>query len=117
MLRSLFRLDPLEKEPAPPLGVKLNIYGELLAKRHKDKLDGEALEFLQFLQAASSRMASLVGDLRAYTQVAKLDVLVDVTDAHAVLESVVSDLTGAISESGASLSDHQLPSVRVHILI
>jgi len=92
----------------------INIYGELLASRYAEKLDGEALEFLGFLRAASSRMSALVSDLRTYTQLAKFDIPEELTDAQAVFDSVVSDLNGAISESGASLTSEQLPSVRVH---
>src|SRR6185312_16729385 len=44
----------------------IKIYGELLTKRYTHKLDGEALDFLEFLSSGATRMEQLVRDLLAY---------------------------------------------------
>jgi PAS domain S-box-containing protein len=92
----------------------IKIYGQLLASRHAEKLDGEAQEFLGFVTAGATRMELLVRDLLAYTQVTKLGAPEDPTDANEALAESLADLEAALASSGAEVTSDPLPSVCVH---
>ncbi|MBV9268214.1 MAG: PAS domain S-box protein, partial [Acidobacteriaceae bacterium] len=92
----------------------VKIYSQLLTSRYRDKLDGAALEFCDFVRAGATRMEALVRDLLAYTQVTGAERPAQAVDANAVLKEVVANLGGAISESGASITSDPLPKLRVH---
>jgi light-regulated signal transduction histidine kinase (bacteriophytochrome) len=96
----------------PLRGVK--IYSELLAKRYGTNLDGQALQFLDFVRGGASRMEMLLGDLLAYTQLGKLDTPVERTDAAACLRATLDNLAGAIAETGATITSDPLPHVHVY---
>jgi len=92
----------------------IKIYSELLTQRHREGLSGEALEFLDYLRGAATRMEMLVRDLLAYTQVGKIDSPTTPIDADAVLRETLANLQGAIDDSGARVSSEPLPPLRIH---
>jgi light-regulated signal transduction histidine kinase (bacteriophytochrome) len=92
----------------------INIYSELLMKRHADKLDGEALKFMKFLRNGATRMEALLRDLLTYTQAARFDEPTKTCDANEVLKTALANLSGAIAESGAQVTTGPLPSVPVN---
>ena len=84
------------------------------ADRLGTAVEGETAEFLDFLRSAATRMELLVRDLLAYTQVTRLDVPVEETDANQTLAEALTNLGGAITESGATVTCDKLPVLRVH---
>jgi len=92
----------------------INVYSELLTQRYGDKLDEQALEFLGYIRNGAVRMETLIRDLLSYTQVSKLDVVSENTDAGEALSKALAGLQGAINESNARVTADQLPSVRMH---
>lgn len=94
----------------------VKIYSELLARRYGGKLDGEALEFLGYMQAGATRMELLVSDLLSYTQVSKQEKCTDSVDANAALTTVLSGMSGSILESGARITSDPLPTVQMHAM-
>jgi PAS domain S-box-containing protein len=92
----------------------VTIYSELLTRRCAGKLDGDALEYLEFLRSGATRMEMLVRDLLAYTQATRLDKPSSPVDAGAALRVVLSNLHGAVTESSAQIEYDELPAVRVH---
>lgn len=92
----------------------IKIFGELLTTRYASKLDGQALQFLEYLQSGATRMETLVRDLLDYTQVSRIDISVEPTDANEALASALANLGGAVAESGANVTRDSLPAVRVH---
>lgn len=90
------------------------IYGQLLSRRYKEKLDGQALEFLGYLTGGASRMEMLVRDLLAYTQVKHLEAPEIQCDATQSLSAALSNLTNAIVESEARITAGPLPVLSVH---
>ncbi|MCC6587982.1 MAG: PAS domain S-box protein [Bryobacterales bacterium] len=92
----------------------LKIYSEILGTRYGSKLDGQAGEFLKHLRNSASRMEMLVRDLLAYTQAAQSERPATPTPAGEALAHAVANLTGAIVESGARITNDPLPEVRMH---
>jgi PAS domain S-box-containing protein len=92
----------------------VKIYSELLTKRYRHKLDGDALEYLDYLRTGATRMEMLVRDLLSYTRVAATDQLPELTDANEMLRVTLENLAGSISEAAARISSGPLPNVRVH---
>ena len=92
----------------------IKIYGELLTKRYTHKLDGEALDFLEFLSSGATRMEQLVRDLLAYTQVTRLAAPSEPVDTNRALGASLQDLEAAVTSSGAEIAADRLPSVRMH---
>jgi PAS domain S-box-containing protein len=91
----------------------VKIYTELLASRYRQKLDGQALQFCDFVRAGATRMELLLRDLLAYTQVTNVMAPEETVDANEPLQETLANLAGAISESGAQITAGPLPSVRV----
>ena len=92
----------------------IKIYGELLSSRYAAKLDGQALEFIEYLRTGASRMEMLVRDLLAYTQVIGAGIPEEDVDANEALAGAIEALGGAIKETGATVSSDPLPDIRVH---
>lgn len=92
----------------------VKIFSELLVQRYSSKLDGQALEFLQFLRAGATRMETLVSDLLAYTRVGAIDRNSGATDANEVLAATRESLLDPISQTAARITSGKLPSVRIH---
>lgn len=92
----------------------IKVYTELLAKRHGEKLDREALKFMQFVRTGATRMETLVRDLLAYTQISQIDKVVETTDGREALEAALQSLSGRIAETGTRIRTGSLPSVRMH---
>jgi signal transduction histidine kinase len=92
----------------------VKIYSELLDRRYREKLDGQAIEFLNFIRSGAARMESLVQDLLTYTRATRLDKPADATNAMDALHSALANLAGAIAESEAQVTYTPMPSVHVH---
>ena len=96
----------------------IKIYGELLTRRHADKLDGQALEYMRHLRDGASRIEALVRDLLTYVETLKCERSVEIADANEALANALANLSNAVSESGAKVSADPLPSVsmsRIHL--
>jgi PAS domain S-box-containing protein len=86
-------------------------YTQLLSKRYKGRLDSDADEFIAFAVDGASRMQRLIQDLLAYSRVGKRGgELVDVSSEEA-LQQAVTNLRGAIEDSGAHVTHDPLPRV------
>ncbi len=86
-------------------------YTQLLSRRYKGKLDADADEFIAFAVDGASRMQRLIQDLLVYSRVgSKGKELQDTSSEHA-LEMALSNLRGAIQESGALVTHDPLPMV------
>jgi light-regulated signal transduction histidine kinase (bacteriophytochrome) len=92
----------------------VKIYSELLEQRYRSKLDGQALEFLDFIRSGATRVDTLLRDLLTYTRAAKLETAVAPISSRAAVAVVLENLDGAIAESGAIINVAELPVVEVH---
>jgi PAS domain S-box-containing protein len=83
----------------------------LLQKRHAGKLNGEALEFLDFIAGGARRMQHLLDDLLAYSRVGREPSACGAVDLNAVLADVLQDLDAGIRERNARIELAPLPTV------
>ena len=91
----------------------VQIFSELLARHSREKLDGQALEFLKNVMTGASRMEALVRDLLAYTQAMRLEIPAETFDGRTALDRALSNLKASIEESGATIDADRLPALRV----
>ncbi|XAZ81967.1 ATP-binding protein (plasmid) [Fibrella sp. ES10-3-2-2] len=89
---------------------KIKAFGDLLESGYGTEL-GEGLDHLQRLQAAASRMSTLIQDLLTYSRITtgqEVSQLVSLTD---VVLSTLADLDLLIDETGAQVTVESLPTV------
>lgn len=86
-------------------------YLQLLDLRHREKLDGEAREFMGFALDGAKRMQTLIVDLLAYSRVGTAGRPLAPTACEEVLQAAMSNLQVAIRESGARITHDPLPTV------
>ena len=88
------------------------IYSQLFTHRYGANLNDEASTFLRFIAEGAQRMARLVSDLLAYTQIVSQgkESAAD-ADAELVMDGVLKNLTKAIEESRATITRDRLPRV------
>lgn len=87
-------------------------YAQLLERRYRDRLDGEANKFIDRITGAVARMQRLIEDLFAYSRVGRRTDTRSVVDCNVLIQQVVEDLNAAVAESGAEVSWDTLPVVR-----
>jgi PAS domain S-box-containing protein len=86
-------------------------YSQLLERRYRDKLDGDALEFIDYVVDGARRMQELINDLLAYSRVGTRGREFEAVDMEAVLRRVLGNLQFAIEEQHAVISHDPLPRV------
>jgi len=89
----------------------VSIYTQLLAKRYGPKLDGSALEFIDFAVAGVKRMRLLIRDLLEYSRVGTRGQFLTMTDCNAVLDLTLNNLDAVIEESHARITRGPLPAI------
>jgi PAS domain S-box-containing protein len=85
-------------------------YTQLLERRCRDRLDGEALEFMDFIVGGTVRMKRLIDDLLAYSRVGR-QVKHQPVRMDDVLDDVLSNLQQLIAEKSAAIERGPLPVV------
>ena len=86
-------------------------YVQLLARRYKGKLDGDADEFIGFAVNGAARMQQLINDLLTYSRVGTRGKEFEPTDCEVVLQQSLKNLQIAIQERRAIVSHDPLPTV------
>jgi PAS domain S-box-containing protein len=90
-------------------------YSQLLQQRFGGQLGETGARYIGYTVEGATRMESLLGALRMYTQLSMSgrEPTEDV-DAGAVLERALASLEVAINESGASITRGALPHIRMY---
>jgi light-regulated signal transduction histidine kinase (bacteriophytochrome) len=87
-------------------------FGALLRERYSNVLEGDGVEFLDYMTSGASRMSSLITDLLAYSRVlhdrSPVFQPVPLTDVFRIASE---NLLKAIEDSGASITHDSLPIV------
>src|SRR5262249_46456999 len=84
-------------------------YTQLLARRYQQRLDGDAVRFIDRTVAAVGRMQALIRDLLAYSRVGTRGEPFGPTDCEGVLRDVLEDLQASIAETSATITHDSLP--------
>ena len=88
-------------------------YVQLLARRYKDKLDPDAMDFIGFAVDGVSRMQRLINDLLAYSRVETRQKPFESADLNLVLDHVLQNIKVSIEESQAVITHDPLPKLVV----
>jgi PAS domain S-box-containing protein len=86
-------------------------YTQLLSRRYKGRLDADADEFIAFAVDGATRMQRLIQDLLAYSRVGTKGRELVNTSSEDALRQALSNLRGAMEESGALVTHDPLPEV------
>ena len=86
-------------------------FTQLLGKRYRGKLDRDADEFIGFAVDGANRMQRLINDLLAYSRVGTRGKPFKPVDSKVILGEATDNLTKAIEESGAVITQDALPLV------
>ena len=86
-------------------------YTQLLAKRYNDRLDQDARDFIGFAVDGAVRMQRLINDLLTYSRVQTQGKSFGVVDSHSALGAALVNLGATIDESGALVTNDDLPRV------
>jgi len=86
-------------------------FTQLLEKRYRDKLDQEGREFIGFAVDGATRMQRLINDLLSYARVSSRGRPASAVDARAALGEALANLSPAIQEAGAMVTNDDLPTV------
>ncbi len=86
-------------------------YVQLLARRYRGKLDGDADEFIGFAVNGAARMQQLINDLLTYSRVGTRGKEFEPTNCEVILQQSLKNLQIAIEEKQAIVSHDPLPTV------
>ena len=86
-------------------------YVQLLERRYRDQLGGDAAEFIDFAVAGATRMQHLIQDLLAFSRVGRYQPEVKAIDSGAVFQATLDDLRAALSTAVATVTRDPLPHV------
>lgn len=83
----------------------------MLEKRYRDKLDTDAIDFINFAVDGSRRMQNLINDLLSYSRVGSRGKPFQPVDSSAIYNAAVNNLQIAIRENEAYIEHGELPRV------
>jgi PAS domain S-box-containing protein len=86
-------------------------YVQLLARRYRGKLDGDADEFIGFAVNGAARMQQLINDLLTYSRVGTRGREFEPTDCEIILGQALKNLQIIIEKKQAIVSHDPLPTV------
>ncbi len=89
----------------------ISSYIDLLSRRYRGVLDGDADEFIGFAVDGAKRMKQQIDDLLAYSRVNRMGTAFIPLQCSDVIESVLANLRLAIEESRAEITVGALPSL------
>ncbi|HSW15097.1 MAG TPA: ATP-binding protein [Solimonas sp.] len=86
-------------------------FSRLLSQRYKTKLEGDALEFLEFIEQGTRQMQTLINDLLALSRVGRTDSPFERKPLSMTIDKVAKSLAPEIEKSGATLIAENLPDI------
>ncbi|MFH1759701.1 MAG: ATP-binding protein [bacterium] len=86
-------------------------YLQLIKRRYNDKLDSDAVEFIDFAVDGAKRMHRLINDLLEYSRITRDSGKLKPVETGSVLRDVLDNLKISIEESGARITSDELPTV------
>jgi PAS domain S-box-containing protein len=89
-------------------------YTELLREDYRGRLDAEADELIDLVAASTQRLQSLVNDLLAFSRLESRQGPLERVAAGELVERALADLEAAIEESGAVITQDELPVIEAN---
>lgn len=90
-------------------------FSQLLTRRHRDKLDGDALEFLDYIDKGARQMQQLIHDLLALSRVGRSDTTnIERKPLAETLTRTIKGLKAMIDKTGAEIAFDTLPEVEAN---
>ncbi|MCB2178398.1 PocR ligand-binding domain-containing protein [bacterium] len=86
-------------------------YLQLLERRYGDKLDGDAIEFVNYAVDGAKRMKSLINDLLTYSRVSSNVKEFGIVDTNLILTNVLQNLEALIKDNSAVITYDTLPKI------
>jgi PAS domain S-box-containing protein len=86
-------------------------YAKLLSRRYSGQFDEKGNRFIQYILEEALRMQALINDLLRYSRVGRQGQNFAPTDCMAVFNIVVKRLAETISNSGATVTCGELPTI------
>jgi light-regulated signal transduction histidine kinase (bacteriophytochrome) len=90
---------------------KIAGFTELLERRYRDRLDGDADRYLTYIVDAAKRMRILIDELLSYSRLGRGERKYLPIDCNKVLEQVLGDMEKTMKESGALVTHDELPAI------
>jgi len=91
----------------------ISSYLQLIERRYKEKLDSEAIEFIDYAVSGAKRMQVLINDLLAYSRVNTQQKSMANTNLNSILEIVLHTLKAKIIDTTAIVKVDDLPMVTI----
>ncbi|MFC2130370.1 PAS domain S-box protein [Bacteroidota bacterium] len=86
-------------------------FTQLLARKYKDSLDSDAMEFIKFAVDGATRMQLLINDLLEFSRVSTRGKSFERVDCASVLGIVRKTLHNRVEETNALISNEDLPII------
>jgi signal transduction histidine kinase len=86
-------------------------YLQLLERRYKPQLDGDAIEFISFAVDGANRMKQLINDLLQYSRIGRKGAQPMPVDCQTVVSDALGNLSALIKETRAVMECGSLPTV------
>jgi signal transduction histidine kinase len=95
---------------------KIQAFGDRLAKRFRDSLGPDGGEYVDRMQAAATRMRTLINDLLTFSRVTTKGQPFLEVDLNTLVGEVLDDLAERIEQTAAHVDVDQLPNVNADAL-
>ncbi len=89
----------------------ISSYTQLIAKRYRDKLDADGVEFIEYAVDGASRMQERIQSLLTYSRVGTRGKEFEPVNCEDVIEQTLSNMQVPIKRSGATITHDPLPTV------
>ncbi|PHS33028.1 MAG: hypothetical protein COA95_01570 [Methylophaga sp.] len=96
---------------------KIQAFGDRLQSSMKDSVDEKALDYIDRMQKASSRMRSLIDDLLSFSRVSSQEIELKQVSLAKVVDNVISDLKLTIHEKQAQIDVGKLPTIKAEAVM
>ncbi len=91
---------------------KIQSFSDLLKVRHEAELSPGALQLLEKMSGAATRMRQLIDNLLTYSRFSKGAQEIKPTDMNECVSRIISDLDVRIATKGATINVGQLPTIQ-----
>jgi PAS domain S-box-containing protein len=89
----------------------ISSYTQLLLRRHGNRFEGDAKEFMDFVIDGAARMKSLIEDLLAYSRIGRHGAHIQPTDCSVIFNKATANLRSRIDSNAATVTSGPLPKL------